>query len=281
MTGWLVYREADARYNQSYINMYIEEGIQLGIRIKLILIEELLFGIKDKEYVLLYRRQPVSLPEFVIMRARYPLLTRQLEYLGIPTFNHSMVAELCNNKAKTHQFLAQHHIPMVDTFFFQNQDFNQINEKHVIIKSVDGHGGKQVFLYEKNNHGQIKKGIADSDFIVQPYVSECREDVRIYVIGTEIICAIKRKALSGFKSNFSLGGEVSVYQLNKKETEMVTQIISLFSFGLVGIDFLIDTDGKLLLNEIEDVVGARMLYQCTDINLIRRYLLFIMERVKK
>lgn len=47
----------------------------------------------------------------------------------------------------------------------------------------------------------------------------------------------------------------------------------------MGIDFLIDENGEFLFNEIEDVVGARMLYQLTDINLVGKYLEFIIERI--
>jgi gamma-F420-2:alpha-L-glutamate ligase len=59
----------------------------------------------------------------------------------------------------------------------------------------------------------------------------------------------------------------------------VNQILNLFDFGLVGIDFLIGDKGELIFNEIEDVVGARMLYQCTDINLVGLYLDYIQTRI--
>ncbi|MDF2611730.1 MAG: hypothetical protein K0R92_3204, partial [Lachnospiraceae bacterium] len=42
---------------------------------------------------------------------------------------------------------------------------------------------------------------------------------------------------------------------------------------------IIGDQGELIFNEIEDVVGARMLYQCTDINLVRLYLNYIKENL--
>lgn len=47
-----------------------------------------------------------------------------------------------------------------------------------------------------------------------------------------------------------------------------------FTFGLVGIDLIYD-NGHPVLNEIEDVVGARMLYAHTEINLVGRYIDYI------
>ena len=90
--------------------------------------------------------------------------------------------------------------------------------------------------------------------------------------------AVERIAKSGFKSNFSLGGEIFPYELKENERNMVNTICDIFSFGMVGIDFIIDEAGNFLFNEIEDVVGARMYYQCyPQINLLREYFSFVMK----
>ena len=58
----------------------------------------------------------------------------------------------------------------------------------------------------------------------------------------------------------------------------MNKIIDLFEFGLVGIDFIIGDESELIFNEIEDVVGSRMLYQCApEINIVERYLRFIIR----
>ena len=102
----------------------------------------------------------------------------------------------------------------------------------------------------------------------------------MYVLGDTILAAVCRTAKEGFKSNYSLGGEVSLYTLSDENISFVKKIMEQFSFGLVGIDFLVDEKGKFLFNEIEDVVGARMLYQLTSINLVEKYLQFILEQIK-
>ena len=56
------------------------------------------------------------------------------------------------------------------------------------------------------------------------------------------------------------------------------KIIGEFDFGLVGIDFLIDEQEDFVFNEIEDVVGARMLYQVSDINLLHEYFVYILSQ---
>ena len=46
-----------------------------------------------------------------------------------------------------------------------------------------------------------------------------------------------------------------------------------------GIDFIIDNNDNLYFNEIEDVVGARMLYKCTDIDIIARFMRHIIDKI--
>lgn len=289
MVGWLIYHKEAAVYNERYIRFYIEEGKKLDIEVRLILVEELEFGVRNHTWFLTYKKEEVKLPDFAICRAIYPLLSKQLETMGVPVFNNSSVAEICNDKAKTYQYLAKTGIRMVDTSFYKNEQLPGLLEeekKASVIKAVDGHGGGQVFLTADHNKDipaadlkrEIITGIGCSDIVMQPLVGSRHQDLRVYVIGTEIIAAVLRTARKGFKSNFSLGGEVGLYELSEEETGIVRRIISEFDFGLVGIDFIIGDNGELIFNEIEDVVGSRMLYQCSDINIVQKYLRYILDR---
>ena len=302
MLAWIIYNRESAVYNKEYIRLYIEEGIKLGLEIKLILVEEMEFGVKRNRWFIKYEKEEVEYPDFAINRAIHPLLSRQLELLGIKVYNNSFVSEICNDKAKTYQFLAKTGIPMVDSSFYQNAQIKEVLsqiQEPTVIKSVGGHGGQQVFLadpqlvaYDKPHSeseanrensqynqytNSIINGLAQSDVVVQPLVGNKHQDLRVYVLGTEIVAAVLRTAKEGFKSNFSLGGEVVLYELSEKERELIQIIIDQFEFGLVGIDFIIGNQGELIFNEIEDVVGSRMLYQCSEINIVERYLRYILR----
>lgn len=310
MEAWIVYFRDNAEYNKQYIQFYIEEGSKLGIDVKLILVEELTFGVKDSLPFIQYQGEELHYPTFVICRAIHPLLTKQLELMGIRVFNNSFVAEICNDKARTYQYLAKTGIPMVDTVFYRNsqlQEALQTIKRPFVIKAVDGHGGSQVFLIPPDMDVSVdgdvdvsaddnmptddgtlgankvlqavKEGIGPSDFVVQPLVGSRHQDLRVYVIGNEIIAGVLRTAKVGFKSNFSLGGDVRLYELTEEEKAIVHRIIEQFDFDLVGIDFIIGDRGELIFNEIEDVVGARMLYQCSDINIVELYLKYIVKKI--
>ena len=295
MEAWLIYYKENGQHNQKYIQFYIEEGIKLGIVFKLIIVEKLEFGLKNNQLFITYQGNTIVSPDFVISRAIYPLLSKHLEMMGIKVFNNSFVAEICNDKARTYQYLSKTGITMVDTSFYTNnlarEVLNNLHpDKSHVIKAVDGHGGSQVFLYNKasqekdyNSHNleEIVGGIGKSDIVIQPVVGHSHQDLRVYVIGREVIGAVLRTAKEGFKSNFSLGGEVQFYYLSEDEKIVIDKIISQFDFGLVGIDFIIGDSGQLIFNEIEDVVGSRMLYKTSDINIVERYLQYIMKKLTK
>lgn len=321
MNAWLIYSEYESKRNKQYIDFYMEEGKKLDINIKLLIVEGIDFGIKDSKGFLTYYGEKLLLPEFAICRMIYPLLTMQLELMGIQVFNNSFVSMICNDKAKTYQYVTKGNIPIVDTIFCK-KEFVAGKLEYIlypsVVKTTDGHGGTEVFLIEnKQDTIEVAKSCQGKDIVIQPFVGKTHQDLRVYVIGKEIIAAVLRTAKDGFKSNFCLGGEVKLYELSSKERENIYKVINLFNsyegyvpsyslelsysldpsgqysqrqkltepdkngFGLVGIDFIIGDHGELLFNEIEDVVGSRMLYQCSDINIVKLYLEYIIQCMNK
>ena len=60
---------------------------------------------------------------------------------------------------------------------------------------------------------------------------------------------------------------------------IIEKVLSHMNFDFAGID-LIYHNGHPVLNEIEDVVGSRMLYNYTDINAGKEYIRYIKMDVK-
>jgi gamma-F420-2:alpha-L-glutamate ligase len=70
------------------------------------------------------------------------------------------------------------------------------------------------------------------------------------------------------------------YALRDADIRLTDKICQLFSFGMAGIDFIVDKNNDFVFNEIEDVVGARMLYQCNpDVKLLEKYFAFILDKI--
>ncbi|MBP1947681.1 ATP-grasp domain-containing protein [Virgibacillus litoralis] len=284
LTGWLIYSEQDSKQNKEYIKWFIDEAAMQGITLKLILREELTIGVFQNKQTVVCNNQKVQLPDFAVVRTIEPLLNKVLESMGINVFNSSRISTICNNKALTHYHMAKLNIPMVDTIFMERKNCLQlpIIPFPFVVKAVNGRGGNQVHLIEDEQQWErcIADDISAHGLIIQSTKNvQLGKDVRVFVVGKQIVGAVLRESNSDsdFRSNFKLGGSATWYSLNWHEITLLNKILDSFDFGMVGIDFLIDMNGKLLLNEIEDVVGSRTLSSVSDINILNNYITHIKE----
>lgn len=281
MNGIIVYEKKDADYNQSYIDYMIEEGKKKSMTLTLCLYEKFSYGIREDGFFVQYEGKPLETIDFVIYRCREYLLSRQFEAMGIRVFNNSKVCEICNDKALTYQYVAKTKIPMVPSLFVRNSEIRAILSNYkdkVVMKAVHGHGGSQVCLVDPMDEADIDakcKLMNGENVVIQPLIQGRRQDLRVYIMGGAIFAAVLRSAKEGFRANFSLGGNVSLYSLSQEEEELIEQITSLLALDYAGIDFIIGEQGELIFNEIEDVVGARMLYQCSELDVVPVYLEYI------
>lgn len=296
MIVWILYYEGRAEINKEFVNQLIKKGISSGMDISLVYVEDL------------HQMLEQCIPDAVIARMINPNITKLLESHNIRVFNNYETAYMCNNKAATIE--AVHninitHIPTIvvseidgilsyrniysDTDYYNEKideiEINQTNASYseYVIKSVSGHGGKEVMLLDDFINNKLSFGNQESQasecysdkYIIQPLIQCNGRDLRVYIIGKRIIGAVLRQSVTGFKSNFSLGGNVSLYELSPIQEKIINKIIDYFSFDYVGIDFLIDENDNLIFNEIEDVVGARMLSECSDIDYAGLYINYI------
>ncbi|WP_404428871.1 RimK family alpha-L-glutamate ligase [Sutcliffiella horikoshii] len=282
--GWLIYEAEHAKKNQGFIQWFLDEAKELDIELDFILQNRISFGVQNNELVILLDDAPlIGAPDFVIMRNIDSIFNEQLERMKIPCFNSHHVSAICNDKAKTHQYLVGKRIPMLDTYFSTADEVLTGNLPlpfPFVIKTRTGRGGGDVFMVEnseqlKTIHAQLSNRL----IILQPLAGSPGKDLRVYVLGEEIVGAVLRSNQKSFKANYTLGGQAEAYVLNEAELTVVNKIIQQFEFGLVGIDFLFDKDDSLLFNEIEDVVGCRTLCLTSDINIVKRYLEFILQKL--
>ena len=280
MKFWLIYREEDTAKNKAYIETYIRLAPKFGFECRLVLVSELVCGVKGgKPYI----TGPEPLPEFAVVRTIDPDLSKHLELCGVRCFNSSEVSRICNNKAYTYAHLSGADIPMPDTVFVKNRDlrsFLATCEKGKVIKSVSGHGGAEVTLYD-GEPDRIMTLVHGEDVVVQERIGKKAKDLRVYCLGDRILACVLRESDEDFRANFSLGGNVSLYTLKPLEERLVKRITDRLKFDLVGIDFLLDENNNLIFNEIEDVVGARMLYKVSDVDIVHEYLAYIRDELDK
>lgn len=239
--GLIVYTDYDAKCNRFFINKCLELLNDEDFSLKYINEDELLSYIDDNEV------------DFVIYRGRDYRLLEKLQSRGIKTFNNVLTNKIANDKYLTYEFLKENDLPYVETSL-------DLSNFPCIMKSVSGHGGQEVFFVKDLKEvNRIKGEHPNLKFIYQEFL-ENDGDVRIYMLNGEPVVAIKRKSNKNYRNNYSLGGEVELYEPSKEMVDTVVKVANLLKADFIGVDFLlIDSDFKII--EIEDPVGSRMVYK--------------------
>lgn len=239
MSGVLIYTNKEAKRNRFSIEKFIR---QLDVR----LVDENYRGDAD----------------FVINRTNDYKIAEYYESRGIRVFNPSRLSKIANDKQKCYEFMKENGIEIMP-----------INYKGVpaVKKRIDGHGGIDVYMLDKAEP-------FEDGYVYQKPCDTLGRDIRVWLIGGKIIASILRSSDTDFRSNFCLGGKASEYTLTDDDRALVYKIADLLDYDYIGIDFIFN-NGRLVFNEIEDTVGARMIYSLTDIDIISLYCDYIKEEL--
>lgn len=278
MNGIIVYAEDAAKQNSHYIDMYFDACAKRNIQLKLIILQRLTFCTKDNEPCLIYEGEKLELPDFAIMRCPDIALARFLEFSDVAVFNNSDCIENANDKRLTYIRAAKSGLKIMDTYYSLSSA-RDAGSFPLVVKSAHGAGGRAVMLAhdEKELEEAVLK-IAPDEAVIQKLASDTGKDLRVYFVGNEIVCAMLRKSETDFRSNYGLGGSAALYELSEEEKRMAYKAASMFDLSYAGVDFIFD-NGEMVFNEVEDAVGARMLYANTDIDKVDIYVEHIFRKV--
>lgn len=274
MKGYLIYDRDNVARNQRFIDFFMDAASAHQVNLQLIFTDEISFGVQSGQFFM----HPEK-PDFAVMRCMQPLLSHHLELCGVKVFNNAQVSAVCNDKRITHQFLTQHHLPTLPTAFVNALLPCHPFDYPVVVKAARGCGGRKVFLCE-NHQDYLEKLqlIAPDDAVVQPLCDTPGRDVRIYLLGGKPVQAMLRYSDQDFRSNFGLHGTAKPIDPTDEMLSICGRVADLLQPDLVGVDFIFH-QGKTYLNEIEDAVGTRMLYQYTDLNIVDMYMAHILHSI--
>lgn len=244
MECWVLYEKEDLERNRFFAQRLRDAGESLGMETRIVITDD-----------------AVGCPDVVVSRCRDWRLSSELELNGALVVNSSEVCSFCNDKLMTYMLADRLGIPHLPVTLPSGK---LPDGPPWVVKSRSGHGGSQVML--AHGRDELEKACED---IPDPIVQECAEnpgrDMRAYVLDGEIIACVMRSSDTDFRANFSLGGRAELCEPPNECLETVEKIVKALDPVFVGVDFVFGGDGPLL-NEVEDVVGTRMLYSLTDLD---------------
>ncbi len=190
----------------------------------------------------------------------------------IKIINSSECIETCQNKYLTYIKLKE---LMPKSFLTYTDDFENIKNTlknndfdfPIVVKPIYGGYGNSVLkinsLDELKNIFEILK-FNKKEIFIQEYVPY-KHDVRVFVIGNKIICAMERIPKGDWRANYSLGAEIKRFDLDADVEDIVLKSVKKVSADIVGVDVLIDKNNKPYILEMNITPQFRGIMNFVDV----------------
>lgn len=289
MEVWILFNEEiESSSAEAFeIRRFMSEGREMGIDVKVFHPEQfdLLVTNEDTDTVLVDGNF-VPLPDFLLPRT-YVIDTgyfalaviRQLERLGVTTYNGSACIETVADKLHTHQVLVESALPTPTTMLAKFPVDVGLVERTigfpVVVKTLLGVNGTGVFLMDNKEAfedlmGLIAETNPNIQLIFQKYIAKSRgRDIRLFVLNGRVIATAERRAKDGgFKANFSQGGSMVSLEPDEKAVDIAVRTANALNIQVAGIDLLYADDGYTVC-EANTFPGFRGLEGACEVNVPR------------
>ncbi|MCG8509112.1 MAG: 30S ribosomal protein S6--L-glutamate ligase, partial [Rhodospirillales bacterium] len=263
---------------------------------KVTVLDTLRFSIQveEEEPDLFYRQKRVSSYDAVIPRIGASItfygtaVVRQFEQMGVFTLNSSHAISVSRDKLRSLQVLSRHTIGIPDSAFVRGKDdvlpaIERVGGAPVIIKLLEGTQGVGVILADTT---KVAEAIiqtlqsARQNVMVQKFVAESKgKDVRAFVVGGEVVAAMRRTAQGGeFRSNVHRGGTAQVIELDEDYQRTAVHAAQIMGLRVAGVDMLEGEDGPKVL-EVNSSPGLEGIEAATGLDVAGKVIELIEERV--
>lgn len=221
-------------------------------------------------------------------------LAQRLEMQGVRVFNSAQAIALCDDKTLTHLCIERAGLPQPKYILGPHSfpgvgygDMRFVEEAGdelgwpLVIKEGCGSFGQQVYL--ARDAAQARAIVSRMDakpFLFQQFVSECAgSDERLFVVGGQVIAAIRRESRSGdFRANIENGGYPVHYQPTQEECALAIAACKALHLDFAGVDLLPAWDGPLLC-EVNSNAHFAGLRQVTGVNPAEHIISYIRRTV--
>ena len=241
----------------------------------------------DKFFDINQLPEPVDvLFERSISYSRGLYISRIFEAHGIPVVNSSLVAERCGDKYVTSQILAKNGIPTPRVLMaFEEESALQAIEAigyPCVLKPVVGSWGRLLAKIENHEMAEAliehkaSLGVQHQVFYIQEYINKPGRDIRAFVVGEEVICAIYRSSETWI-TNTARGGVATNCPVTDEIAEICQQAARAVGGGLLALD-LFETENGLTVNEINHTMEFRNSIDTTGVNIPQRMIAYVLEQ---
>ena len=225
-----------------------------------------------------YRDNPVKLPGIIIPRISGTInsfgmsVVKQFELMHVPAVNSSSAIALARDKFMCAQYLLARSIAVPATAMIRNPEdietaLKLVGGPPVILKLIEGAQGIGVILAESRD--SIESTInaffsLGQNIIIQQFVAESKgRDIRVLVVGGEVVASMRRVARAGeFRTNIHRGGQGERILLPPLYADIAVRAARTIGLDVAGVDMIESADGPKVL-EINPSPGIEALEKIT------------------
>jgi [lysine-biosynthesis-protein LysW]--L-2-aminoadipate ligase len=218
--------------------------------------------------------------------------TACLEFLDVPVINSFEVANNCGNKMITSLLLKKHNVPTPKTYFsFSSEAALENLEKigyPMVIKPVVGSWGRGVIPLKDRDTAdaiievrEINDGPLDRIYYLQEMVNRPPRDIRVIVVGDQVIAAMYRTSSGSFKTNIAVGGEPVACEITKELEDVCMKAAKAVGGGILGIDLMEDKKRGLVVHEVNNTVEFKGLAKVAKKNIPKEMIDFAIKSAIK
>lgn len=293
MEGWLIYNGSiNTKKFQDVHKRYRKQAEKLTIQLTLKTNAEVIIVLADHhKSMTLYDDI-----DFILFLDKDVLLAKQLEALGIPVFNSSIAIEQCDNKGLMHHVLATKGIrqpktitaPLMfptDALFPVNFLDTVVSELGfpLVMKKSFGSFGEGVYLIKDMRALKAKsEQLKHIPHIYQQYIASSHgRDLRIHVVGEDVVASMMRTSEIDFRANVTNGGEMSVVDVPPSFQELAIKATKALQLDFSGVDILFDEKDKPILCEVNSNAHIENIYQATHIDVSEAIFTHIQRKLDK
>jgi [lysine-biosynthesis-protein LysW]--L-2-aminoadipate ligase len=211
-----------------------------------------------------------------ISQTRGLAVTRVLESWGVPTVNRYAVAATCASKLDTSAALAAAGVPVPATAIaFTPEAALRAAEElgyPVVVKPVTGSWGRLLAKLNDRDaaealfeHKAVLGGPEHSVFYIQRHIDKPGRDLRAFVVGDEVICAIYRES-DHWVTNTARGATTRDCPVDATLRRLSLEAAAAVGGGVLAIDLLEDRD-RLVVSEVNATMEFKNSIDVTGVDI--------------
>ena len=214
-------------------------------------------------------------------------MMKKLREEGIKVFDNNFLDhEYSIDKLTDLLKLSYKGIPIPKTGYSRNfKDFGDIAAKlgyPVIVKLTRSGKGENVYKVENVDEMDAlitrlrERGRKAKDFILQEFIPY-EYDLRCLIVGTSINTMRRIPPKGDFRANFSLGGSVELFDLDKDGQALAKKALAAVGMSVGGVDVLITKDGEKYILEVNHNAGFVGMQKATGADIATIYIKHAIE----